>query len=197
MKSVFQLIGISALVLGTTMSMSSCSSGGEAEEVVGNGLTAYSFASGANSFTFLGTTAFTLRPVAATERVDETASRVVGVEGVVEVNAESIPVFLSYTTKGDPATTGIVTATIDITLDGTDHVANANFLKALGSPEDGEFMDASIAVNYLSNTVTITSRAIQPISIDPDAPGVGDIITGIDQPQTSISEGLRMFINQL
>ncbi len=203
MKSFFYSLSLVAMLAAAPLYLGSCtssdddSSGSGSGTAVAGGITASEFSSGTVSYSIYGASTFTVRPISSSGKVDALATEVIGVEGVLEIDELQIPVFYGYRTIGDLQSTGVLTGMITISLNGTEYLENSDLMRALGAPSDGSFMNATITVNYLAQTVVVESRVMQPVSIDPDAPGIGDLITGVTQPQTSFLDGLRFFYSEI
>ncbi len=161
------------------------------------GVTASEFASGSVIMDVRAAKSLIIRPVSSPEEVDEFAMRATGVFGSLDAGSESFPVNFTYEAEGDILTTGIVSATIKVSLVGVESVQNTTLLEAFGAPLDGRFLSAIFYVNYLSQTITGESRVQQPASLDPDGLGGGIIITGVLQPQTSTLNNIQFFFREI
>ncbi len=195
-KSYFYSICASVALAATPLYFSACSSGADTEQSTSGGVTANEFAGGGAAFSVHGGTVFTVRPLSSTSKVDPNATLVTGVEGVLEVDTVTVPVYFTYSTLGDLATTGVVAGEITVTLQSTEFADNSSLSSALGAPNDGTFLDCKIQINYLSGTMTVVTRTVQPSSFDPDVPGTGDLVTGVGQTQTSYLNNVRFFYAQ-
>ncbi len=188
-----------SLASASLVTLTSCTSGTEEDTtgIVDTGVTASEFASGSVIMDVRGASSIIVRPTSSPEKVDAFATRAVGVEGVLQFGEESVPVFYTYESQGDLLTTGVLTAEISVSLNGVEYVQNTTLLSALGAPLNGGFLSATIYVDYLAQTVSIESRVLQPISIDPDGLGAGIIITGVSQTQTSTIDNIKFFFQEV